>query len=164
MKTQIKILLNESNPHKQGSCFERLVRSIIETHRYEVHSNVNLTGMEIDLIAQHKDRKGEKLYVECKAKQKVSADEITKFAFNTSHKRADFGYFIRTQELEHQAAGLLEEFEGDDRYKNLTFIEPSKVIELLESSSKVLDIDLTDKPITQRTLIISDDGDYFFGM
>jgi hypothetical protein len=133
MTKEIRILLEEKNPYRQGNCFEKIVRNILETQRYIVRSDINYTGMEIDLIAKHKDRE-ETIYVECKAKEKVSSDELSKFAFNVSHKRADQGLFIRTKELGHQAAGLLDEMTTDDRYKNLTFFEASKVISLLQES------------------------------
>jgi hypothetical protein len=133
MTKEIRILLEEKNPYRPGNCFEKIVRNILETQRYIVRSDINYTGMEIDLIAKHKDRE-ETIYVECKAKEKVSSDELSKFAFNVSHKRADQGLFIRTKELGHQAAGLLDEMTTDDRYKNLTFFEASKVISLLQES------------------------------
>src|ERR1044071_3569050 len=110
MKSEISIILGEtSSNYQQGNCFEKLVRDVIETHRYEVFPNINFTGMEIDLLAKHKDRKYETLYVECKAKEKVSSTEIKNFAFNVFHKKATYGYFLRTKELEHQAGGLVEE-------------------------------------------------------
>ena len=79
MISEIQIILENENPYKKGNCFERLVRDIIEQHRYEVSSNVNYTGMELDLTAVHKDRQNESLYVECKAKEKVSSSEILTF-------------------------------------------------------------------------------------
>jgi hypothetical protein len=51
MTSEIQIILEEQNPYEQGNCFERLVRNIIELHRYDVSSNVNYTGMELDLSA-----------------------------------------------------------------------------------------------------------------
>ena len=45
MSSEIQIILEEQNPYTQGNCFEKLVRDIIELHRYEVSSNVNYTGM-----------------------------------------------------------------------------------------------------------------------
>ena len=35
--------------------------------------------MEIDLIAQHIDRKNEIVYIECKARQSLEAKDIKKF-------------------------------------------------------------------------------------
>jgi hypothetical protein len=122
-----------SNKHV-GNCFETLVRNLLYAHQYDIRSNINFSGMEIDLIAEHKHKK-ETLYVECKAKDKVSADELTKFAFNVSFKRANAGYFFRTKELEYQAGALLKELQQDERYQNLTFFEPAQILTILSDAS-----------------------------
>ena len=163
MKSEIKIILeDEATSKAQGSCFESLVRNILNAHQYEVKSNINFTGMEIDLIANHKINK-ETLYVECKAKEKVSSTEIRNFAFNVSHKKADKGYFIRTKELEKQAGGLIEEMKEDERYKNLTFIEPKEIIQILVDANYIKIPSFTSKElnITKRILCISYFGDFF---
>src|SRR5689334_2998037 len=130
MKSEIRIILDENSTNKaQGSCFENLIRHVLETQRYNVANNIRFTGMEIDLIAKHKDR-NEIAYVECKAKEKISAIEIRTFAFNANHRKADIGYFISTQEFLHDAAGLIEEFQHDNRYSKLIFFDPKKVIEI----------------------------------
>lgn len=164
MKNEIKIILEKGTSNKaQGSCFENLVRNILYAHQYEIKSNINFTGLEIDLLANHKIAH-EILYVECKAKEKVSSTEIRNFAFNVSHKKADKGYFIRTKELESQAGGLIEEMKLDDRYKNLTFIEPEKVIQIL-SDAKFINVptlsDDVDLIITKRILCVTYLGDFF---
>ena len=138
-----------------------MVKDIIELHRYKVHSNVNYTGMEIDLIGEHQDRSNEVLYVECKAKEKVSSTELRNFAFNVSHKKADFGYFMRTKELEHQAAGLLDEMKMDSRYSNLTFFEPDKIIEMLKGGGRLKEIEGISEKITKKILAVSYLGDFF---
>lgn len=161
MKKEIRILLQEKNPYRQGNCFEKIVQNILETQRYTVRSDINYTGMEIDLIAKHKDRE-ETIYVECKAKEKVSSDELSKFAFNVSHKKADQGLFIRTKELEHQAAGLLDEMVNDDRYKNLTFFEASKVISLLQESDFIKPYGSFEKIVfSKEILAVTYLGDFY---
>jgi len=161
MNSEIQITLEDQNPYAQGNCFERLVRDIIELHRYEVSSNVNYTGMELDLSAKHKDKANETLYVECKAKNKVSSSEILAFEAKVRFKKVDFGYFIRTKELEHQAKGLVDEFQADDRYKNLTFFEPQKIISLLQESGKIKQITESLENITKQILAITYFGDFY---
>jgi len=161
MNSEIQIILEDQNPYTQGNCFERLVRDIIELHRYEVSSNVNYTGMELDLTAKHKDKANETLYVECKAKNKVSSSEILTFEAKVRLKKVDFGYFIRTKELEHQAKGLVDEFQQDERYKHLTFFEPAKVISLLQESNKIKSVNQTLENITKEILVITYFGDYY---
>ena len=157
MKFEIAVI--DSNSHSKGKCLEKIVRKILESHRYDITENVNFTGMEIDLIAEHKDKTSEILYVECKAKEKVSSDEITKFIFNVGHKRADHGYFFRTKELEHQAAGLLAEISDDDRYKNLTFFEPEKIIRMLGDLG-MIGVIQANINATKTILIVSEKGDF----
>lgn len=119
MKKQIKIILNPKLSNSQkGDFFEDLVRSIFETQRYDIRQRVNFAGMEIDLIAKHKDRL-ETAYIECKAREKLNSDDIKTFAFNVSHQDADYGYFISTTEFEHQVAGLIEEMKKKKKYTNL---------------------------------------------
>lgn len=161
MKSEIKIILEESATNKdRGKCFENLVRNILTTHQYSITSNINFTGMEIDLLARHKVR-SEILYVECKAKDKVSTTEIRNFWFNVEHKKADYGYFIRTKELESQAAGLIEEMKEDDRYRKLTFIEPEKVVQILKDGGFIQEPTIPkDLIITKRILCITYLGDF----
>jgi hypothetical protein len=63
MKKKVEIILNpEITQSEKGDFFEGLVRHIFETQRYEITQRVNFTGMEIDLIAKHKDRSENGLY------------------------------------------------------------------------------------------------------
>jgi hypothetical protein len=161
MKSEIKIILDESSSNRdQGKCFENMIRNILSSHQYIITSNINFTGMEIDLLAKHTIRK-EVLYVECKAKEKVSSTEIRNFCFNVEYKKADHGYFIRTKELESQAGGLVEEIKDDERYKNLTFIEPREVIEILKGGKFIQEPNIQpDFFITKRILCITYFGDF----
>ena len=161
MESEIKIILEDGTSNKaQGTCFENLIRNILSSHQYEVKSNINFTGMEIDLLASHKIRK-ESLYVECKAKDKVSSTEIRNFAFNVQFKNADFGYFIRTKEIDAQAGGLIDEMKKDNRYKNLTFIEPVDVIQILVDAGRVIEPHLpSNLTITKRILCVTFFGEY----
>lgn len=117
---------------KKGDFFEDIVRNVLETQRYNIQSRVNFTGMEIDLIAKHKDRK-ETAYIECKAKGRLEAYEIKAFHFNVQHNEANYGYFLSTSEFQHQVAGLIDTMQKDEKYSNLYFWGPDKIFELLES-------------------------------
>lgn len=163
MKSEIKIILEKGSSNKaKGNCFENLMRRILQTHQYDIKSNINYSGMEIDLVAKHRHNQ-ESLYVECKAKEKVSSDELSKFAFNVDYKEIDKGYFFRTQELESQAGALLEDLKSKPKYKNLTFFEPSQIIDILrdgkfifEPSNKIKDLQ-----ISKRILAVTYLGDFF---
>lgn len=125
---------------KKGDFFEDIVSRIFETQRYSIKNRVNFTGMEIDLIALHKD-KTEKAYIECKARDRLGSTDIKVFTFNVSHHRVNCGFFLSTSEFEHQVAGLIDEMKKDDRYLNLYFWGPDKLFELLESARIIKPID-----------------------
>lgn len=163
MKSEIRIILGEDASNKaKGNCFETLVRNLLSLHQYDIRGNINFAGMEIDLVAEQKHTK-ETLYVECKAKEKVSSDELSKFAFNVSFKKVDKGYFFRTQELESQAGALLIEIKKRFEYKNLTFFEPNEIIEMLEGGNMIFEplSSLVNYVISKRILAITYFGDFF---
>ena len=162
MKSEIKIILEEGSSNKaKGNCFENLIRNLLTLHQYNIRGNINYSGMEIDLIAEHKHNK-ESLYVECKAKEKVSSDELSKFAFNVGFKKIDKGYFFRTQELESQAGALLSEIKLRPEYKNLTFFEPSDIIRILSDGKMIFEptSELKNYLISKRTLAVTYFGDF----
>ncbi|MCZ8196999.1 MAG: AAA family ATPase, partial [Flavobacterium sp.] len=162
MKTEIKIILEEGSSNKaKGNCFEVLIRNLLAIHQYDIRGNINFSGMEIDLIAKHK-HKDEILYVECKAKEKVSSDELSKFCFNVEFQEADYGYFFRTQELEYQAGALLSEIRKKTKYKNLTFFEPSDIIQMLSDANKIFEpiSKLNSFTISKKILAVTHFGDF----
>lgn len=164
MKKEIKIILEEGVSNKaKGNCFETLIRNLLSIHQYEIKQNLRFTGMEIDLIAENKHRLNEKLYVECKAKDKVSSIELRTFFANVFHQKANFGYFFRTNELEFDAGGLLIEMRNDPRYSNLTFFEPKDIISMLVDAKMVFEplSELTDYIISKKILAVTHFGDYF---
>ncbi|MCD4783820.1 MAG: restriction endonuclease [Candidatus Eremiobacteraeota bacterium] len=155
MKKQIKIILDPEVPDPQkGDFFEDLLRRIFETQRYDITQRVNFAGMEIDLIAKHKDR-AETAYIECKASESLRAVDIKKFYFNVGHQEADYGYFISTTEFKHQVAGLIEEMKGKDKYSNLSFWKPDKIFELLESAKMITPLDTSNIEHTITKIILS---------
>jgi hypothetical protein len=163
MRSEIKIILEKGSSNKaKGNCFEDLMRRILTTHQYDIKSNINYAGMEIDLVAKHRHN-NETLYVECKAKEKVSSDELTKFAFNVDYKEVDKGYFFRTQELESQAGALLEDLISKPKYKNLTFFEPKQIIEILKDGNCIFEPlnKIKDLKISKRILAVTYLGDFF---
>lgn len=164
MKKEIKIILEEGASNKaKGNCFETLIRNLLSIHQYEIKQNLRFTGMELDLIAEHKHKANEKIYVECKAKDKVSSIELRTFFANVFHHKADFGYFFRTNELEFDAGGLLVEMRGDSRYSNLTFFEPKDIIQMLLDGRMIFEpsSDLTEYFISKKILAVTYFGDFF---
>lgn len=144
IKKKVVILYDEQFDNlKKGEFFEGLISDIFYSQRYHISERVNFTGMEIDLIANHKDRINEKIYIECKARDNLSSTDIKSFVFNTKFKNVPYGYFLSTSEYVHQVAGLIEEIKANEDYSNLYFWGPQKIIELLEESKKISTIDYT---------------------
>jgi len=165
LKTEIKIILPENSSNKaKGNCFEDLMSRLLYTHQYEIKHNLRFTGMEIDLLAKHKHRTNETLYVECKAKEKVSSIELRTFFANVYHQGADFGYFFRTNELEYDAGGLLEEFKSDEkkRYEHLYFFEPKDIVRMLADGDFIFEPEpiLAKHKIAKKILAVTYFGDF----
>lgn len=147
MKKKVIIIYNESSDNnKKGEFFEDLVEDIFYSQRYSMQKRVNFTGMEIDLIAHHKDRIDEQIYIECKARDNLSVIDIKSFVFDYQMKKVPYGYFISTTEYVHQVAGLIKEISSE--YLNIYFWGPDKIIELLEESKKICRINYEDYNIS----------------
>ncbi len=162
---EIIIKADDKNTSIKGTFYEKLVTQIFKSQRYKTTGDVNFTGMEFDVLCEHIDRTNEKALVECKAKDKLSADEITKFAFNVNHKKLNYGFFLYTKNFGHQVAGLIDEFNNDidKRYSNLYFWDAEKVIELLVASSQITKLNYEDKKysLTKTILFYSYFGNFY---
>ena len=91
IKKKVVIIYDEQfDNSKKGEFFESLVADIFYSQRYLIKERVNFTGMEIDLIASHKDRVNEQIYIECKARDNLSATDIKSFVFNSKFAEISF--------------------------------------------------------------------------
>lgn len=166
MKKAIKIVLKEGEAQsKAGSVFEELINTILINHQYKTIKNIHITGLEIDLLAEHKIR-NEILYAECKAREKPKSNEIKNFIYAMDYgiddKMPDYGYFIHTTELDRQAAGLKIKLEK--LKPNITFIGPELIISELEDLEIIKSfkgVKLFDKIISKLTLLVTVKG-YFY--
>lgn len=142
MISEVKIVLYpELHKSKNGTFFEQLMHSIFDQEGYTLDLNINFTGLEIDLYGKHKRRQNESLLVECKAKHKPKSTEVKNFLYNVKiAKKADFGYFLYTEKLDHQAAGLADDHKGD---KDIYFFGPESIIESLVDAGKIKKFDPT---------------------
>jgi hypothetical protein len=163
MDTVVKIILPSSIAGSiKGSVFEDLMVTVFRAQGYELDKNINFTGLEVDIIGKHIDR-NETLYVECKAKVKPRSSEIRNFVFNVRHKNADYGYFVYTEKLDHQAEGLRREIEEDkNKYPNITFFGPDKIIRTLENVNLIKPlIPSIDRHLLKKILCYSYFGIYY---
>ncbi len=163
MLQEIVIIFDEKNNSKKGTYFEGLVNDIFAQQRYEIDGNVNVTGQEFDLICTHKDRNNEKILIECKAKESLPSSDLSLFNFKVNHNHFSHGIFIYNKNFEHQAKGIIDEWKEDERYKNLSFWNGAKVIELLIESRKIKKFEFDDSQfqLTKVILFFSYDGFYY---
>jgi hypothetical protein len=169
MKKEIKIILEpDVHKSKNGSVFEELVRHILEKQQYIIRPNVLITGLEVDLFAEHTMKK-EVLYAECKAKEKPKSTEIKNFVFSLDYgvngDKADYGFFIHTEELDSHASGLMLQLEKDK--PNVSFIGPDKILQSLVHSNIVTSFQLTEIDgfiISKLTLAYSYLGIYYIAL
>ena len=164
MIEEIAIIFDEKNTSKKGNYFENLVNNIFSQQRYEIDGNINVTGQEFDLICTHKDRNNEKILIECKAKQSLATSDLNLFNFKVSDNNFTHGIFIYNRNFEHQAGGtLVDKWKQDERYKNLSFWNGKKVIELLVESKQIKKFEFDNETfqLTKVILFFSYDGFYY---
>jgi len=133
MLSQIQIHTAPSASAKEkGDFFEELLRQIMEAQRYRVTQQIRFTGTEIDLLCKHMDRPDDTALVECKARANIISEDIKTFVFDVLiSKRAEYGFFVHTSEILHEAAGIVHDLK-EEHPKKLIFWGPDKIIELLE--------------------------------
>ncbi len=136
MINQIQIYPDPSAPQvDKGNFFEELLRLVMETQRYRVVQQINFTGTEIDLLCDHMDRQDDHAIVECKARTSIDSADIKSFVYDVVvANRAQYGFFVHTSEIRHQAAGMVDELKKGESSRRLIFWGPDKVMELLQHS------------------------------
>ncbi|MCX6052162.1 MAG: restriction endonuclease [Campylobacterales bacterium] len=163
MLQEIIIIFDEKNNSKKGTYFENLVNDIFAEQRYQIYGNVNVTGQEFDLICTHKDRNNEKILIECKAKESLPSSDLNLFNFKVLDNSFTHGIFIYNKNFEHQVKGTIDKWETEGKYKNLSFWNGAKVIELLVESRKIKKFEFDDSQfqLTKVILFFSYDGFYY---
>lgn len=76
----VKDHLQKIAKKKKGDLLEKIAKELLETHNYEVETQIRNTGVELDLLCQNKANRSKKIYVECKAygeDNKVQSEVIT---------------------------------------------------------------------------------------
>ena len=167
IRSEIQIFLDKptkaENNYAKGNALERMIRNVLESNQYEITSNPNFTIGELDLWCEHKHDK-DILFVECKAKEKVTVTDLQTFGFKIYSKKPKKAYFIHTLELDHHASGTkLEEFDKKSELSYVTFYGLAKIIELLQSHNKIGLVNEYEIPkqVTKRFLIFTQFGDFF---
>ena len=83
MNTKIEVCIKEDETTTvKGGILENLTAEVLKCQQYKVTQTVRVTGIEIDVLAQHKFT-GQNILVECKAwDSALPADVITKLLGN----------------------------------------------------------------------------------
>ncbi|MFY4857490.1 restriction endonuclease [Aliarcobacter butzleri] len=166
MVEEISIIFDDKNNSKKGSYFENIVNNIFSQQRYDIDGNINITGQEFDLVCTHKDRNNEKILIECKAKESLPSSDLNLFNFKVSDNGFSHGIFIYNKNFEHQVKGTIDKWNEDNRYKNLSFWNGKKVIELLVESKQIKKFEFpsSDFNMTKLILFFSYDGFYYISL
>lgn len=126
----------------QGNLLEQLICEVLGILQHRVESNVRITGMEVDLLAEHMMSK-EKIYVECKAytSTNLAADALTKLLGNVYAREVSAGWLFSTGELGKDAKGFLEDWSNKpiELRKKLVVYRSQDIVRLLISTNRVID-------------------------
>lgn len=154
-----------NSSYDKGIIFENLVSKVFKNQRYSVKERINFTGMEIDLLCNHLDR-NETAFVECKAREELSANDIENFVFKVQFKRFTNGFFLYTKYFQHQAGGIIEELKKDERYKDIYFWDCEKIIDLLVDSKEIheFSLNIENFKIFKTILLYSYLGVYYIAL
>lgn len=139
---RIEIAVGDNvNTTAQGNLLEQLIAEILQILQHRVDTNVRVTGMEIDLLAENTMSK-EKIYVECKAytSTNVSADTLTKLLGNVFARQVSSGWLFTTGELGKDAKGFIEDWSSkpEELRKKLLVYKSEDIVRILISTNRVI--------------------------
>ena len=169
MNYNIEICMSDdTTTTDKGRLLENLGKEVLESMQYTVKEEIRVTGMEVDLLANHKVS-GEEIYVECKAhKNPLSADVITKILGNLMVNEVSSGWLLTTGPLGKDAKGLQESWEKKpfNKRNQLNIYTHDRIIELLISTSKICNTSFTNQIkskilANEHTLFISNYGRFW---
>lgn len=150
MNTKIEVCIKEEETTTcKGGILEDLVAQVLKCQQYEVTQTVRVTGIEIDVLAQHKFS-GQTILVECKAWDSVlPADVITKLLGNGLLKGIKTCWLVTTGGLSKDAEGIRIEWENTKR-EGLVFFTQNRIIDLLTDSHLIESVDVICEPLKDR--------------
>ncbi len=167
MKYNIEVCVGEGcNTTEKGALLEELTAKILETQQYTVVNTIRVTGMELDVLAQH-NFTGERIIVECKAwDSNLPADVISKLLGNVMLRNVSSGWLVTTGPLGKDAAGIKSEWEEkpSEERRKLAFFTSDRIIRLLISSHIILSSESINNVSTmsdEHTLLISNLGRFW---
>ena len=150
MNTKIEVCIKEEETTTcKGRILEKMVAQVLTCQQYEVTQTVRVTGIEIDVLAQHKFT-GQTILVECKAwDSALPADVITKLLGNGLLKGIKTCWLVTTGGLSKDAEGIRIEWENAKR-EGLVFFTQNRIIDLLADSHLIKSVDIICEPLKDR--------------
>lgn len=136
MKIEIACHKDDSTKQK-GDLLEALSKKLLEAQAYSVIQEIRFTGVELDLLCEHKVS-GKKIYVECKAqKDNIGAPILRQLLGTVSAFDYAEGWLISTAEFGKEAKGFVEMWKDKpvEQSSKLSFYSPDIVINALLASS-----------------------------
>lgn len=161
---KIEVAIKDGDSQKQrGDLLEKISKEFLESKGYEVETEINKTGVELDLLCVNKANRTKKVYVECKAyckSNKIQSDVITKLHGTRGIYNYDDAWLVSTTEIGKDAKGLIEQIENSSDSKYFTFYTPDKLISDLVDSKFIKNIScIKDYLLEKKFLKINDFGE-----
>ena len=159
-RTPLVLVPVNSTPDEKGAFLERIAADLLIKQRYRVVRRVRFTGMEIDLLADHKDTR-QRAFVECKfVRDPLSANVIDLLRGKALRKGADLSYLFSTAQPGKEARGVIDEITQSvtDIVPRFAFVGPEEIVESFEDTMGLDLITLMAgrfKDITSAHLIIT---------
>jgi Holliday junction resolvase-like predicted endonuclease len=119
--------------NQRGKFFEGIVADLLRKQRYQVIERVRFTGMEIDVLADHKDTR-QRAYVECKfQRDPFGSDVIDKLLGKGMRKGADLVYLFSVSEPGSEAKGVIDELtrSAESDGPRFAYVGPEGIVDSL---------------------------------
>ncbi|RIV65972.1 restriction endonuclease [Burkholderia pseudomallei] len=170
MQLRVEVAVDDkTSTTAQGQLLEALGQEILETQNHEVTSQVRLTGVEVDLLAKHKNS-GDVVFVECKAytDKNISADVLTKLLGTVELHGVQSGWLLTTTELGKDAKGIVDAWQKRPAHerRRLQVYRTDQIAELLIKNGRCTDPALISRSSAFRwsedaTLLITNVGRFW---
>lgn len=151
MKIEVSVNQGDSTK-KRGDLLEELAKKLLEAQNYLVETEIRKTGMEIDLLCTHKTN-SKQIYVECKAYKednKIQSNVIKNIVGIKSIENYNEVWLITTSQLGKDAKGLKEKLEKGGQSSEFTFYTPEKLLEALQDSNTICDVNIVKNSIETK--------------
>jgi Holliday junction resolvase-like predicted endonuclease len=157
------IVPHEWSNDQKGSYLEGIAAQILRRQSYEVTERIRFTGMEIDLLANHKPS-GDVVYVECKfLSSTVSANVIDLMLGQAFRRKLTRVALFSAGLLSKEAKGASEELKFDSRI-SFSFYGPEALLEALVDSGIATQLPESEllPSVSHATLLVYPDQPYIW--